>query len=41
MKWTFVAFLASLLTGYYIYDEFDPGILCYITDEFIYNYGCD
>jgi len=29
MKWTFVAFVAAVLAGYCVYDEFDPGTLCY------------
>jgi len=28
MKWTLVAFVASVLAGYCVYDEFDPGTLC-------------
>jgi len=28
MKWTLVAFIASVLAGYCVYDEFNPGGLC-------------
>jgi len=42
MKWTFVAFVASLLSGYYVYDEFDPGTLCCDIAEYfiVYLYQC-
>jgi len=33
MKWTLVAFVSSLLAGYCVYDEFDPGTLYYDVDE--------
>ena len=32
MKWTLVAFVSSLLAGYCVYDEFDPGTLYYDVD---------
>jgi len=27
MKWTLVVLVASMLAGYCVYDEFDPGIV--------------
>jgi len=35
MKWTLVAFVASVLAGYCVYDEFDPGTLSYEVTEYI------
>jgi len=34
MKWTLFAFVASVLAGYCVYDEFDPGTLCFKVSEY-------
>jgi len=35
MKWALVAFVASVLAGYFVYDEFDQGAVCCRMAEYI------